>query len=233
MNHWWLPADAAAHGPALDRELHLALTLLFGLAVLAHMVMLIALLRRRSQQCRSIIAMELLPFCVIAGLFIWMGVRAERLWAQMRYAGADYSAMQVEVVGEQFVWYVRYPGEDAKFGITRPELVDAGAGNPLGLDQRDDAAHDDRVSSELVLPVNREVDLRLRSLDVIHGFSAPELRIKQNAVPGQTIHIHFTPTQVGRFAVLCTQVCGLGHYRMSATIRVVSPEEFERWSAAR
>jgi len=83
------------------------------------------------------------------------------------------------------------------------------------------------------LPVGREVDLRLSAQDVIHGFSIPELRLKQNAVPGETIHVHFTPTRPGTYAILCTQLCGLGHYRMNATLRVVSAEEFAGWIAAR
>jgi cytochrome c oxidase subunit 2 len=158
-------------------------------------------------------------------------LRAERLWAGARYTGADLTAMQVEVTGVQFAWYFRYPGDDGLFGRTDPGLVAAGEGNPLGLDANDVHAADDIVSSELVLPAGREVDLRLRAQDVIHGFSVPEMRLKQNAVPGQTIHIHFTPTAPGNYAILCTQVCGLGHYRMSAGLRVVTPEEFAAWLA--
>lgn len=233
MNHWWLPANAAAHGAAFDRELHLSLAILFSLAALAQLVIVIALLVRRRHKHAQLLRLELLPFFAIAALFVWMSVRSERLWSQMRSAGADPSAMQVEVVGEQFVWYFRYTGADAKFGAVKPELVDAGAGNPLGLDGSDEAAHDDRVTGELVLPVDREVDLRLRSLDVIHGFFVPELRIKQNAVPGQIFHIHFTPTETGRFAVLCSQVCGLGHFRMAAQVRVVTQAEFDKWRASR
>lgn len=233
MNRWWLPTDAAAHGPALDRELHLALWILLALTALAHIVLFVALALRRREQRIHPVRYELLPLLAIAAVFVWMSLRSEHLWSQMRYAGADPAAMQVEAVGEQFVWYFRYPGADGRFGITKPENVDAGAGNPLGLDSNDEASHDDKVTSELVLPVNREVDLRLRSLDIIHGFSVPELRIKQNAVPGQAFHIHFTPTQTGRYAILCTQVCGLGHYRMAATLRVVSEADYEAWSARR
>ena len=116
--------------------------------------------------------------------------------------------MQVEVVGEQFQWYFRYPGEDAAFGVTRPELVNAAEGNPLGLDARDARGKDDVVSSVLVLPVGREVDLRLRSLDVIHGFFIPGMRLKQNAVPGLVLHVHFTPSVTGTYPILCSQVCG-------------------------
>ncbi len=73
----------------------------------------------------------------------------------------------------------------------------------------------------------------LRAQDVIHGLSIPELRLKQNAVPGQTIHIHFTPTAPGTYAILCTQLCGLGHYRMNATLRVLAPDEFAKWLASK
>ncbi len=55
------------------------------------------------------------------------------------------------------------------------------------------------------------------------------MRIKQNAVPGQTAHIHFTPETPGDYAILCTQVCGLGHYRMLATLRVLPAAAFDNW----
>ena len=137
--------------------------------------------------------------------------------------------MQVEVTGQQFVWYFRYPGADAAFGRTNLSLVAPAEGNPLGIDPNDSYGHDDIVTSQLVLPANREVDLTLRAVDVIHGFSIPEMRIKQNAIPGQTTHIHFTPELPGDYAILCTQVCGLGHYRMLATLRVLSPADFAAW----
>ncbi|ADV82780.1 cytochrome c oxidase subunit II [Terriglobus saanensis] len=228
---WWLPQDAALHGAALDREMYFALWIMTGLLAAAHLVMLMGLCVGRREGQHSIWRLEITPLLLLTILFGWMTMRAERLWAAMRYAGADPAAMQVEVVGAQFVWYFRYPGTDARFGKTKSELVKPGEGNPLGIDPKDEDGRDDRVSSELVLPMGREVDLRVRSLDVIHGFSVPEMRVKQNAVPGQVFHIHFTPVHEGRYAVLCTQVCGLGHYRMQATVRVVSAAEFVRWSA--
>jgi len=57
------------------------------------------------------------------------------------------------------------------------------------------------------------------------------MRLKQNAVPGMTIHVHFTPKMPGTYAILCTQVCGLGHYRMNANLRVLLPEQFASWLA--
>jgi cytochrome c oxidase subunit II len=229
---WPLPADASAHGPALDHHLLLNLWIALALLTLAHLILIIGLIARRANEPTSHWRIEYLPLIALAILFTTFTVKAERLWAATRYTGASPSAMQIEVTGAQFAWYFRYPGPDAIFGRTQPTLIDPGAANPVGIDPVDPASTDDFVTSELVIPANREIDLRLRSQDVIHGFAIPELRLKQNAVPGQTIHVHFTPTAPGTYAILCTQLCGLGHYRMNATLRIISPDQFAAWLAA-
>jgi len=228
-----LPADASAHGPALDRQLLLSLWIVLALFALAHIILLVGLVARRHSAQRSIWHVEYVPLLALAVLFAVLTIRAERLWAATRYTGASLTALQVEVTGVQFSWYFRYPGTDATFGRTQPQLVAPGEGNPLGIDPADPHSADDMISSQLVLPAGREVDLAIRSQDVIHGFSVPEMRLKQNAVPGETIHIHFTPTATGTYAILCTQVCGMGHYRMNANLRVVTPPDFDHWLAQR
>jgi len=233
-NLWNLPRDASAHGPALDRHLLLNLWIALTLLVLAHLLLLIGLLAtRRISEPKHPWLVEYLPLTALALLFSALTIHAERLWAVSRYTGPDPAALQVEATGMQFAWYFRYPGEDATFGRTDPRRIAPGEGNPLGLDPTDERGKDDLVISQLVLPANRPVDLRLTAQDVIHGFAVPELRLKQNAVPGQTIHLHFTPTTPGTYAILCTQLCGLGHYRMQADLRVVSPTEYATWLAAR
>jgi cytochrome c oxidase subunit II len=229
---WPLPPDASAHGPALDHHLLLNLWIALALLALAHLILLLGLLARRHPAQKNLWRVEYLPLAALAILFAFLTIKAERLWAATRYTGASLTALQAEATGVQFAWYFRYPGPDATFGITRPQLVAPGEGNPLGLDSTDPHSADDEVTSELVLPTNREVDLRLNAQDVIHGFSIPELRLKQNAVPGQALHIHFTPTSPGTYAILCTQLCGLGHYRMNATLRILPPAEFAAWLAA-
>ena len=229
---WRLPFDASTYGPALDHHLLLNLWIILALAALAHLILFVGLLARRRPEATSW-RIEYLPLAALAFLFAFLTIRAERLWAAARYTGAEPTALQVQVLGQQFVWYFRYPGTDATFGITRPQLIDAPAGNPLGVDPTDPHGTDDIISSELVLPADREVDLRLNALDVIHGFSVPEMRLKQNAVPGMTIHVHFTPKVPGTYAILCTQVCGLGHYRMNGNLRVLPPEQFAAWLAAK
>ena len=231
---WNLPIDAAQHGHALDAHLLLNLWIALGLLGLAHLVLLIGLaIRKRTTRPVHKILIEYLPLAAITLLFAFLAIRSERLWAVQRYTGGDLSAMQVEVTGMQFVWYFRYPGTDAAFGHARLSLVAPAEGNPLGIDPNDQHGKDDIVTSQLVLPAGREVDLTLHAQDVIHGFSVPQMRLKQNAIPGQTAHIHFTPETPGDYAILCTQVCGLGHYRMQATMRVLSSAAFDVWIHAR
>jgi cytochrome c oxidase subunit 2 len=164
------------------------------------------------------------------------------LWAaRVDHVPSPDEALVVEVTGEQFAWNVHYAGADGKFGRTDLKLLDLQE-NPLGLDRSDDAAKDDVTTlNQLYLPVNRPVIVRLRSKDVIHSFNIPEFRVKQDAVPGFTIPVWFTPnvttaemrTRTGnaefQYEIACAQLCGLGHYRMRGFITVVSADEFKKW----
>ncbi len=227
---WHLPIDAAKQGHALDTHLLLNLWIALSLLTLAHLILLLGIaLRKRTDRHYHQLLIEYLPLAALTLLFAFLALRAQQLWAAQRYTGADLSAMQVEVTGQQFVWYFRYPGADASFGRTKLSLVDPADANPLGIDPTDPYGSDDIITSQLVLPADREVDLTLRAEDVIHGFAIPQMRIKQNAIPGQTAHIHFTPETPGDYAILCTQVCGLGHYRMLANLRVLPAAAFDNW----
>jgi cytochrome c oxidase subunit 2 len=230
QHFWHLPIDASKHGPALDQHLLLNLWIALALLTLAHIILFAGLVfHRRASRPLHKATLEYLPLAALTILFAYLSIHAQHLWSAQRYTGASLEAMQVEVTGMQFAWYFRYPGHDATFGATKLSLVAPGEGNPLGIDPHDPHSADDIVTSQLVLPAGREVDLTLLSQDVIHGFSVPEMRLKQNAVPGQTTHIHFTPTVPGTYAIMCTQLCGLGHYRMTATMLILPPDKFAIW----
>lgn len=241
----FLPPNGALHGFALDHLLRWNLLTIFWLFVAAQVLIVLALLTRnlrgraaraspgKSGSAAVFILAELLPLLAITGLYLWMMVTSHRVWEERREPGATLNAVRVEVTGVQFEWYFRYPGNDGIYGALRPTLVNAPAGNPLGLDPRDPHSRDDIVSSVLVLPAGQPVDLTLRSPDVIHGFFIPGMRLKQDAIPGMTGHLQFTPTVPGNYPILCSQVCGLGHARMQAMLRVVSPADYQRWLAAR
>jgi cytochrome c oxidase subunit 2 len=253
-----MPPNASLHGIATDALMRWNLIALLACFTAAHLWLIVAIFRRKQAAAPAVqvqpkkngaspgtasptqppaphqaFSLQWLLLPILCAMYIWMAITAQHLWAADRFEGPSPGAMQVEVVGQQFVWYFRYPGQDAAFGITRPSLVNAAIGNPLGLDPQDPRGNDDLVASELVLPVGREVDLRLRSLDVIHGFFIPAMRLKQNAVPGLVLHVHFTPIAVGTYPILCSQVCGSGHARMQAELRVVSPSAYQDWLKAK
>jgi cytochrome c oxidase subunit 2 len=143
---------------------------------------------------------------------------------------AENEAVVVRVTAEQFAWNVHYPGPDNRFGRRDIKLISSD--NPLGLDRTDADAKDDLVTpNQLNLPVDRPVLVHLASKDVIHSFGLFEMRVKQDAVPGMEIPVWFIPNRVGQYEIACSQLCGIGHFRMRGFVTVQSDAEFRDWLA--
>ena len=141
---------------------------------------------------------------------------------------SESEAVVVRVVGEQFAWNIHYPGPDGKFG--RTDIRKVTADNPLGLDRTDPNAKDDITTiNQLYLPENRPVLVHLSSKDVIHSFGLIEMRVKQDAIPGMTMPVWFVPTLRGEYDLACSQLCGLGHFRMHGFVTVQTDAEFRKW----
>jgi cytochrome c oxidase subunit 2 len=107
--------------------------------------------------------------------------------------------LRVQVTGQQFTWTFAYPSED------------------------------NLKTRELVLPVDRPVDFRIRTNDVLHSFWVPQFRLKSDAVPGLTTSIRLTPDKEGRYEVVCAELCGIGHAAMRQFVRVVPESEWRSW----
>lgn len=155
-------------------------------------------------------------------------------------SGAE--TVEVRVVSQQFAWNIWYPGADGVFGEQDLSLIDE-ASNPLAL-VRDGAGADDIVTlNQLHLPVGKPAIIHLSSKDVIHSFNLPNMRIKQDAIPGLTIPLWFEPTittaqmreQTGDpayvYEIACAQLCGNSHYAMRGFLTVHAQEEFDAWMA--
>jgi cytochrome c oxidase subunit 2 len=234
---WWFPIDISTHGPAIDRQFMVTLAICGVIFLLAQFGLAWAVWRyrdradgRRATYSHGNNRLEAGWTIAAAILFIGLNLMGYRVWAGVHFVGAAPGALQIEVTGQQFQWFFRYPGVDGQFGPTRIEKIDDAAGNSLGLDRDKDAASkDDVVTVTLGIPVNREVQLMLRSKDVTHSFFVRELRLKQDTVPGMVIPIHFTANQTGTYELACTELCGLGHYRMRAFLRVMPEAEFADW----
>ncbi len=243
MHVWWFPIDIAAHGAAIDHQFSVTFVITGIIFVFAQLALAYLVWRYRGREdgrkavySRGGNAVELLWVVVAAILFIGLDFMGYRTWARMHFTGAQPQALRIEVWGEQFAWFFRYPGPDGRFGPVHPALMDDSMGNYLGLDRRHDpASKDDIVTATLGVPVGTPVDLILRSKDVIHSFFVPELRIKQDLVPGMEIPIHFTTTEQGlkqdggRYEIVCAQLCGLAHYRMRAFLQIMTEKNFEKW----
>jgi cytochrome c oxidase subunit 2 len=153
-----------------------------------------------------------------------------KAWGAIYLTPPAANSLRVDVQAEQFAFYFRYPDPDGQFGGLHPDKIDDGSGNYFGLDPANDIpARDDIVVGSLVVPVNRPVELTLHSKDVGHSFYVRELRVQQDFVPGLDIPLHFTATQTGKFEIVCTQLCGLGHYNMKAYLEVMPEDQCEQW----
>jgi cytochrome c oxidase subunit II len=239
---WWLPHGVAAAAPWIDHQFALTYVIM-GIVFVAAQGALGYLVwkyrdtgnNRPVTYSHGNTTLELLWTTLTAVLFIGLNLMGSHVWASERFEPAHANAVPVEVTGMQFAWYFRYPGPDGTFAKTDPKLMDPSAGNEaaVGLNPNDPSAKDDIVTGTMYLPVNREVALTLRSVDVIHSFFVPSFRFKQDAVPGLAIHMHFTPTEIGDYEIACAELCGLGHYKMHGMVHVVSQDDFDKWLAAR
>lgn len=138
--------------------------------------------------------------------------------------------LEVRVVAEQFAWNVHYPGPDGRFGLATHALISAS--NPLGIDRSSPGALDDiGLTNVLTVPAGRPVIVHLSSRDVVHSFTLNEMRVRQDATPGLTVRTWFTAIAPGRWEIACSQLCGLGHYRMRGAFTVLPPEEWDAWQA--
>jgi cytochrome c oxidase subunit 2 len=167
------------------------------------------------------------------GLFYWFRITGE--------APAD--ANQIEVTGKQFGWIFRYPGKDHTFGKKYYQNIDDGANNQLGLIWDDPYSHDDIVTGDMDIEVNKPVKLIINSRDVIHDVGLVYFRQKMDAVPGTPTTMWFIPrftTEEMRkklsnpafdYEISCDQMCGRGHYTMRGVIKVVTHEEYVLWLA--
>jgi cytochrome c oxidase subunit 2 len=170
--------------------------------------------------------LEMIWTVITALIFIGLAVAGQRVWAQLHFQNAPAGSAVVEVVAQQFQWNFHYPGRDNVFGRTDPTLIRDSELNFVGLDDKDPNAKDDAVVSSLVVPLNRPVELILRSKDVTHSFWVPPLRFKQDLVPGMAIRVHFTANKPGLYELACAELCGQLHYKMKSNMLVLPENEY-------
>lgn len=231
-----MPPDLSVHGSAVDQLIHLLHIFMIVLFVGWGIFFLFTLFKfrqRKGHKASYESAESKIPKFVEVGVvvfeaFLLIGLSFP-IWNYYKNEPPpENEALQVRVVGQQFVWNFHYPGEDGKFGKTAIKYVSDF--NPLGIDPDDPASADDFYTvNQMHIPVNKPIIAQISSKDVIHSFGVPVLRLKQDATPGLSIPIWFTATETAQFEIICSQLCGVGHSLMKGTITVQNQEDFEKW----
>jgi cytochrome c oxidase subunit II len=181
------------------------------------------------------------PAVIMAGL-VFTGLR---VWNKVM-ADAPANAEIIEIMGKQFAWTVRYPGiVNNKLGKYNYKLMDDAGGNPMGVDFSDENTYDDFSSTtEMHIPVGRNVALKIRARDVLHSVFIPHMRVKMDAVPGMPTKFWFKPTKTTDemrselsdanfdYVIACTEICGRSHFGMKLKLVVDDEATYQKWKAS-
>jgi cytochrome c oxidase subunit II len=210
----WLPEDVSTFGGEIDSLFHLIyyITAVAFILVTVLMIVFLIVYRQREGQRATYThgntTLEIIWTIIPAAILIVLSFMSVSTWAKVKRHAPD-SDFELQVTAKQFNWEVVYPGADRQF----------------------DTSDDVKFDNDLHVPVNKVVRVHLGSRDVIHSFFLPNLRLKQDAVPGRTILVWFEATKPGKYELPCAELCGFGHSGMKGWLYVHTPEEYAQWAA--
>ena len=209
----WLPEDVSTFGPEIDSLFYLIYYITAVTFILVTVLMIVFLIMYREKEGRRATythgntTLEIIWTIVPAAILIVLSFMSVSTWAKVKRHAPD-SDFELQVTAKQFNWEVVYPGTDGKFGT-----------------------EDDRkFDNDLHVPVNKVVRIHLQARDVIHSFFLPNLRLKQDAVPGRNILVWFEATKTGKYELPCAELCGFGHSGMKGWLYVHTPQEYAKWA---
>jgi cytochrome c oxidase subunit II len=212
----WLPEDVSTFGPDIDSMIRLIFYVVGFFFILAEGALLaFVILYRRREGGRAAfvrgdslreLAWVLIPVVIVVFLDVAIDVRAKPIWDLVKEQSPP-PALTVKLESLQFGWEFTYPGPDGKFG-TADDLVQ---------------------TTTLTVPAGQVVRLIIGSKDVIHSFYVPQLRLRQDAVPGREIPVWFEATRPGKYEIGCSQLCGISHFAMKGILRVLTTEDYQEW----
>jgi len=235
LSPWWA-TPLASNWRQMDDTLTITLVVTAVFFVAINLFIVYTLLRFRHREGRRAAYQpdnkKLEHWLIIATSIAIMGLLAPGLFVYAAYVTVPANALDVEVVGQQWQWRFRYPGAGGKLGRSSVDLISAA--NPFGIDPRDPASLANILvnDNELHLQINQPVRMLLRSQDVLHDFYVPPFRARMNMVPGMVTSFWFTPDKLGRYEVLCAQLCGVGHSGMRGYVVVEDAASFQKWLKA-
>lgn len=208
----WLPENISTFGAEIDSLFYLIYYITGGVFLLVTVLMVAFLILYRHREGRRAIyshghtTLEIIWTVIPAIILVVLSFLSQKTWGNVK-GYLPPSQLRVQVTAKQFAWEMLYPGPDGEFNTT----------------------DDLKLDNELHVPVNKVVRVVLKSKDVIHSFFLPNLRLKQDAVPGRAIEAWFEATKPGRYELPCAELCGFGHYTMRGFLIVHPPDEYQKW----
>ncbi len=239
-----LPVAASKHGALTDSFLNMNFALIIVVFFITQFLLFYFVWKYKHKKGKkayfypenhklefiwTIIPAVVLMALIVYGLKLWINITAP--------APAD--AMVIEVYAKQFDWSARYSGADNKLGNSNFKLITDD--NPLGVDEKDAVAQDDKFAKEIHLPVGSKINFKFHSRDVIHSAYFPHLRAQMNCVPGMTTEFTLEPTITTDsmrlitknpkfdYVLLCNKICGVAHYSMKMKLVIESASDFKKW----
>lgn len=215
FNQHWLPRDISEHGHTIDHLFLFCLILTGVVFVITELILFWFLWKYYAPANAEPVKythgshnLEIVWTIVPAATLLFIAIYQMNAWAEVKINVPEVPPM-AEVVARQFEWRIRYPGPDGHLG-TADDLYDV---------------------NDLHVPVDSDVLIHLKSDDVLHDFFLPNLRIKQDAVPGMKIPVWFRPKETGSYDLVCAELCGWGHYKMRGRVTVEPRADYEAWLA--
>ncbi len=240
----YLPEAACDTGVETDKMFWITIYIISTVVVITHILLLTFPYFYQYKEGRKAkyfpdnntleIGWTIAPAIVLAGLIAY----GWSTWTKIT-GPAPEKSNELEIMGFQFAWKVRYPGKDGKFG--KYYFRNIQAGNDFGLNLDDKNNFDDFIPNEIHLPVGQPVKFNIRARDVLHSVFLPHFRQKMDAVPGMPTSLWFTPLYTTaemrkrtgnpqfNYELACTEVCGKGHYSMRYIVVVDTPEDYKKW----
>ncbi len=260
-----LPESASEHGKRTDSLMFVTTVIISIVFVLTNALLFFFAFRYQYKKGKvatyypdnhkleiiwTIIPALVLTYLVFNGWREWTAITDGPSAEEM----AKEKPVELEIVGQQFYWNCRYPGQDGELGDHYYKRINAS--NAFGLKVEDKAGLDDFMPREIHIPVNKTIHFKIRAKDVLHSVFAPHFRLKMDAVPGMPTEFWFKPTKTTQqmreelkgdpryrvkdedgvarwerfeYEIACTEICGRGHFSMKYKIVVDTEEDYKKW----
>jgi cytochrome c oxidase subunit 2 len=261
-----LPPAASEHGVLIDQLWDWNMYLITVIFLVTNFFLFWFAYKYRGNSAKKAVyyphnnKLELLWTVVPAVALAFIIIFGLKYWNEIMEDASDPNRVVVELYAKQFDWTARFPGKDGKLGDS--DFRQISGSNSAGLDTNDVSSHDDiLVRNELHLPVGREIELNIRSRDVIHSVYLPHFRAQMNAVPGMITYFKFKPTKTTAqmrkdpytmkmmaginhareleqkepidfdYLLLCNKICGVSHFNMQMAVIIDTEADYKKWMA--